>query len=440
MEFQSVIFSGPGRHLHPISTTVPKPLLPIGNKPMIEYALKWCAQAAFASITVAVDEQEYDAVNDFCLKTSDIKAKLVKIPHSTPSGAVLPLLHANGELNPHQDIVVVPCDFITDVDPESLISTIRQQDDNIAVSGVYYRNTLETLETKTLEPDVLFHAVSDDGTELLVDAYERKAVSEAKVLKPRMAMLWRFPEVIATMDLMRSSIFFLKRHVLEFDDIDFNKTFPKVITDIARRTWRHREMRERVSLLKLPPTTLFVRANILSAYTEANRYFLRLKARHAQSQPQEDRKREPNQAAIGNDSMVGANTVVGERSSVKRTAIGNNCTIGKKCRLNGCVILDNVTIDNEVMLENCIIGQGAVIESKSKLNGCSIEGKYVVVSETEAKNEVLKGLSMAAMSDDEFSDVYSASTDESSSEGDMESDEDDSEEFDDDEDDIFDRS
>lgn len=360
---------------------------------------------------------------------------------NTPSGAILPLLRTRGVFNPDQDIVVVPCDFITDVDPETLISAVRLQSDDVAVSGFYYQNTLENLDTKNMERDVLFHASADDNVEVLVDAYERKAVKEAKVLKPRMAMLWRFPEVVASMDYLRSSIFFIKRHVLDFDDIDLDKPLPKVVTSIARRTWRHQRILDRVSVHTLPQKALFVRANNLSAYTEANRHFLRLKARSMQSASAEDRKKEPGQAAIGNDSMLGEGTVVGERSSVKRTAIGRNCTIGKKCRLNGCVILDDVVIDNEVTLENCIIGHGAVVESKSKLVGCTVEGKYTVVTETEAKNEVLKGLSMDAMSEDGFSDVYTELTEDESSDNEDESASDDVDmEFDDDGDDVFDRS
>lgn len=431
-----MILSGPGRNLHPITTNVPKVALPIGNRPMISYALDWCAKAGFSSVHVVADESDSQYVEEIC-RLSKVKPNFVALPNGTPTGAVLPLLKAQNVLKPHRDIVVLPCDFITDVDPESLISAVRLQSDDVAVSAFYYKNVLESLDTKTLARDVLFQAVNDGGR-LLVDAYDRNAVKEAKVLKPRMAMLWRFPEVVVAMDHLRASIVFFRSSTLDFENIDFNKPLHKVVTSIARRTWRHRLLLEKVSVHVLPKDSFFMRANTLAAYTEANRHFLRLKARTMQSASAEERKKEPGQAAIGNDSIVGENTEIGERSSVKRTAIGDGCVIGRKCRLNGCVLLDGVVVLDDTTLENCIIGQGAVIETKSKLVGCTVEGKYIVAAGTEAKNEVLKGLSMASMSDDEFSDVYSDSSEEGTASEDEESDEE--EDVDYGEDDIFDRS
>ena len=51
MEFTAVIVCGKGKALTPFSqarsTGIPKPLLPIANKPMVQYVLDWCLQANF---------------------------------------------------------------------------------------------------------------------------------------------------------------------------------------------------------------------------------------------------------------------------------------------------------------------------------------------------------------------------------------------------------
>lgn len=45
-EFQAVILAGPGDDLSPLtSDTLPKALLPIGNKPIVEGVLKWLEEA-----------------------------------------------------------------------------------------------------------------------------------------------------------------------------------------------------------------------------------------------------------------------------------------------------------------------------------------------------------------------------------------------------------
>ena len=49
-------------------------------------------------------------------------------------------------------------------------------------------------------------------------------------------------------------------------------------------------------------------------------------------------------ASISLDSMVGESTRIGERASIKRSAIGRHCTIGKGVKIVGSVIGDHCVI------------------------------------------------------------------------------------------------
>lgn len=49
---------------------------------------------------------------------------------------------------------------------------------------------------------------------------------------------------------------------------------------------------------------------------------------------------------IGNDSLIGHSTTIGERCSVKRTVVGNHVKIGKGCKLINCVVMDYVVLED----------------------------------------------------------------------------------------------
>lgn len=66
-------------------------------------------------------------------------------------------------------------------------------------------------------------------------------------------------------------------------------------------------------------------------------------------------------ANIGPDCLVGASASVGERSTVKRSAIGSHCVIGKGARLTGCVLM-----------EYCVIEDGYVVVILSELSAMLI--------------------------------------------------------------------
>jgi hypothetical protein len=49
VEFQVVLLAGgPGSRMSPLSTEIPKPLLPIANRPMISYQLEFLERAGFS--------------------------------------------------------------------------------------------------------------------------------------------------------------------------------------------------------------------------------------------------------------------------------------------------------------------------------------------------------------------------------------------------------
>jgi NDP-sugar pyrophosphorylase family protein len=81
---------------------------------------------------------------------------------------------------------------------------------------------------------------------------------------------------------------------------------------------------------------------------------------------------------IGNDSVVGEYTKVGEKSSVKRSIIGAHCVIGKNVKIANSIIMDHVVIEDGVKLDGCIVCNNAKILDGSSLTKCDIAGGYIV--------------------------------------------------------------
>ncbi|ANB13443.1 Gcd1p [Sugiyamaella lignohabitans] len=363
-------------------------------------------------ITVAVSSRHYDEVKCYVEKAHTTEnIEVVAVEDIKHSGQILQQLSSKIS----NDFVVLPCDFITDIDPETLINVHRnnQGGGNALVSGIYYRNNLEAIDKKSLVADYIVHTPDNKSSDpVLLDVYNKEEISGKKALEVRMSMLWRFPYSVVSNKILRASIFFCSHKVLSLLTPDSedntrinaqNKNIDKVVRDIARRSWRHRQPLETVAMNIIPATndlsepTTFIRVNTISAYLEANRYMMRLQAKKLG--PQHNQPAVKGQAAIGADSTLGERTTVSERTSIKRTIIGHDCKIGKKCRITGCVILDGVVIEDDVVLENCVIGKGCNIQSKARLVSCNVEGGYKVAQGFQAKNETLQNLTMESLLD-----------------------------------------
>lgn len=396
-----MICCGKGTNLDPFSnvrnTGITKALLPIGNKPMIEFVLEWCDSAPFSQITIATHSEDFlaitEAVELYKKKRSQEVVGISPINilkfDGENTGGILTQFIGNESTN---DYIFLPCDFVTDLPPQVLIEQYRSRNDEDIAMSVHYYNNYESIDKKSLTH---YYTVYSDDQHLL-DIYSKDSVNATKFLDLRTQMVWKFPYTKVSSKLLDSSIYFFSPDslkVLKEELTDYStKSATKILRDLARRSWKHSEKRGTVSIFNLPTQCSFIRADNIAAYMESNRYVMKLKAKEQLSQQHTAQAKEKGAATVGLDSVVGDDTSLGERTSVKKTVVGKSCTIGSRCRLTGCVLLDGITLEDDVVLENCIVGSNAKIHSKARLTNCNVEGGYTVPKGSQVKGETLANL------------------------------------------------
>lgn len=438
MEFHAVILCGAGHGLSPFSrvrsTGTPKALLPIANRPMVDYVIEWCEKAFFPKITIISDETTKDEIetgfSSYRAKMGvqkDVNIEFIAM-NVESSGALLVNICKHVGLN--KDFVILPCDFITDLPPQVLIEAYRSKSDSDIGLIVNYKNQLNIEDKKNMIFPVNYtiYSNNDDGNCQLLDLYSHEDIEFHKSLPIRTQMTWRYPNSTVSTKLLNSSIFFGSTNILTIlesnankftDSYINNRPLLKIIRDLARRSWKHSKNLQTIALLIIPHQATFIRSNNTATLLEANRYFMKTQASNkAQNLPLQSK--EKGVAHIGLDSLIGTNTTIGEKTNVKRSIIGENCIIGKRVKLTGCLILNGVNIEDDVQLENCIIGHDVVIQSKSKLTNTNVESTHSVPRGTMAKGETLLCLSLEGIvdHDHEYDDSDSEDSDESDSDTD----------------------
>ena len=66
-----------GTRTLPITKTIPKEMLPVGNKPVIQYAVEWCVNAGIQDI-IMITSQQKKALEDYFDKNPELEDVLVK--------------------------------------------------------------------------------------------------------------------------------------------------------------------------------------------------------------------------------------------------------------------------------------------------------------------------------------------------------------------------
>ncbi|KAI3405998.2 GCD1 [Candida oxycetoniae] len=470
MDFTAIVFCGKGKALVPFSelrsTGVPKALLPVANKSILSYVLDWCQMAFFSKIIVVTSEEsaelvqsEIDIYQSIMRKkssgssdTHDIAAAAgagagagagaaSSPPSSSSAPSIIPIevmpftAEHNGKIiynlckntsfrSKTRNFILLPCDFITNLPPQVLLEAFKNRDSGEVGITVSYKNQLDIEDKKSqiFPKNYTVYSNGNSGDLYLLDHYQKEDIDKSKMLQLRTQMCWRYPNSIISTKLLNSGIFLGSNEIFDiiekeadrFTELYFQKReVGKVIRDLARRSWRHSQQKETIGIMIVPSEATFFRVNNLPVWMEANRHFMK---QQAVQRSQAQHPKEKGVAQVGNDALVGENTQLGEKTSVKRSVIGSGCTIGKKVRVTGCLIMDNVVIEDDVQLDNCIIGHDVTIRSKSKLTNCNVESTNEIIANTVSKGDTLLCLSLENIEDvvedsGEFALMSGSSTD-----------------------------
>ncbi|KAI3655850.1 hypothetical protein MP638_007560 [Amoeboaphelidium occidentale] len=125
VEFQAIILAGYGENLSTLSMDTPKALLPIANKPMIEYVLQWLENAGIQEIIVVGQAEHEKELGHYLSKVyeSPYSNSRIDFVVSDDYGTVEAIRAAKDKIR--TDCIIVGCDLITDVSLEFLLEKYR---------------------------------------------------------------------------------------------------------------------------------------------------------------------------------------------------------------------------------------------------------------------------------------------------------------------------
>jgi NDP-sugar pyrophosphorylase family protein len=128
MEKRAVILAGgKGTRLLPYTVTLPKPLVPVGDMPIMEIVIRQLVRAGFARITLACNHQA-ELIRAFFGDGSKWGVAIDYSLETTPLGTMGPLRHIR-DLPPQ--FLVMNGDILTDLDFGELLESHRRDGDRL---------------------------------------------------------------------------------------------------------------------------------------------------------------------------------------------------------------------------------------------------------------------------------------------------------------------
>ncbi|KAJ8270855.1 hypothetical protein GJAV_G00120040 [Gymnothorax javanicus] len=439
MELQAVLMAaGGGSRMMDLTYSMPKPLLPVGNKPLIWYPLNSLEKVGFEEVIVITTKE----VQRLLSPDTKMKLDVVCIPDDTDMGTADALRHIQQKIK--TDVLVVSCDLITDVALHEVVDLFRAHD---ATLSMLMSKTQEFTETvpgqkgkKKGGEQRDFVGVDSSGTRLLFMANEADLDEDLVIRK---SILRKHPRMRLRTGLLDAHLYCLKKSVVHFlaenksissirgelipylvrkqfsksvgsqkdkEDLDQNQkkdTNTNAELHIPskdeeqqqlardRSCWNdHRgDMSEAYHGCKLRcyvhimEEGMCYRVNTLAAYIEANRMAPKLL---------EDPVVHPSaviseRSLVGSDSIIGASCQISDKTSIKRSTIGASTVVREKAKITNSIIMSGVTIEEGCSIQGSVICSNAVIGRGSDIKYCLVGNSQHIEPEAERTNEVIVG-------------------------------------------------
>ncbi|WP_413380176.1 sugar phosphate nucleotidyltransferase [Alkalihalobacillus sp. 1P02AB] len=347
-----IMAGGKGTRLRPLTCKRPKPMVPLLQKPVMQYSIEWLRDCGITDIAVTVQYLP-DVIKDYFGDGSALGVNLTYFEETTPLGTAGSVKQAEQFLD--EPFVVVSGDALTDL---NLIDGIEFHEQN---------DSLVTIFMKQVEDPTEFGVIMTNEQNEIVRFLEKPSWSEV------------FSDTVNTgIYVMDPKIF----TYIEADSmVDFSKeVFPKVLADQA-------------GLYGFEATGYWSDIGNINQYRQAHFDLLDGKVRATLAGTEfgtdiwveghvviEDGAeivgpvsigegtRIRQGAKIGPYTIIGKDSIIDHRASLKRSILWERSYVGDSSELRGVTICEQVQIGPAVRaFEDSIVGSQTVIQEQATL-------------------------------------------------------------------------
>lgn len=349
-----IMAGGSGTRLRPLTSHLPKPMVPVANKPMAEHIVTLLKKHNFTDI-IFTTHYLPQAISDYFGDGSDWGCK---ISYSTEEGRPLGTAGCVKAIQDELDttFLVISGDGLTDIDLTKAIAFHKQ------------KKSKATLVLKRVESPLDYGVVIMDGEQRIQRFVEKPGASEIFSDTVNTGIYILEPEVMLYVVMGREQDFsndlfplLLLRNEPMFGyvadgywcDIGNLQMYRQAHKDILDK-----EMAIDLGLPQIEPGVWVGEGSQIDSSVKLNAPVI-----------------VGRNCRIGSDVVVDPYTVIGdncliqEKASLKQPVIWSNSYIGSETSLRACIICNNATVHRGAeILEGAVIGSTSVIGQEAQVN------------------------------------------------------------------------
>ncbi|PJI09027.1 MULTISPECIES: sugar phosphate nucleotidyltransferase [Clostridium] len=372
-----IMAGGKGTRLRPLTCNIPKPMMPIMQKPIIQYIIELLKKYDITEIGITLQYLS-DEITSYFGNGKKFGVNLQYFIEKSPLGTAGSVRSAEDFLD--ETFVVVSGDALTDINLTKVLQYHKQKKSTVTIVLKKVDIPLEYGVAVTDECGKIDNFIEKPGWS---EIFSDKVNTGIYVMEPKIFKLYNknkkidfskdlFPVLLKNNEpvygYVTNTYWRDIGNIEQFMECNFDVLNEEINVKIDAEkckdgVWMGKDCIIEPNVKIIPPVYIGDNCKILS------------------------------NAEIGPFTVLGRNSIVSEMAALKRSIVFENCYVGKYTQLRGAIVSNNVQIGKGVSIfEECSIGSGSLIGERSIIKaGVKIWPYKVIGSRAIIKTSIMWG-------------------------------------------------
>ena len=351
-----VLAGGIGSRLRPLTTEIPKPLVPVANKPMIDYNLELLRNAGIKGKIVVVTRYLGEKIEQYFNENNHFDDLDIVIPKGIDPIGTADAVRLAADYIDTDNFIVSMADIITSLPLDDFMSFHLE------------KGGIASITLKDVPHPRAFGVIMLNQDSQILLFLEKPIPQELGLA----TLTFSKKETIRLQsNLVNTGIYAFKHDVLDIlgslhDLMDFGKdVFPYLAREYGIYGYARRENYYWMDCGNAT-TYLYTNWDVLRRW--AFPYFPRATHEENNIWINDNWPSFPSSSSIEPPGAFGSNITIGKNTKIKsQSVLGSNVTIGDNCTIVASIIWNNVVIEDNVTMKNTIVCNDAKIPKDSHL-------------------------------------------------------------------------
>lgn len=372
-----IMAGGEGTRLRPLTCNIPKPMMPIMDKPVMEYAVELLKKNGITDIGVTLQYLP-DEITSYFGDGKDFGVNMRYFIEETPLGTAGSVKNAEAFLD--DTFIVISGDALTDIDLSKAIAYHKK------------KQSIATLVLKEVPVPLEFGVVVTDNNGRVTGFLEKPSWSEVFSDKVNTGIYILEPQIFN---------YFEKEQKFDFS----NDLFPILLHEkrpmfgyVAEGYWCDIGNIEQYIRCHFDILKSLVKVNIKGEKYKDGIWVgenCEISPNATISTPVYigSGSKIYDGAQIGPYTILGKSNIVSNNATIKRSVIFDNCYVGDNAQVRGAVLCKKVQLESKVsVFEEAAVGDDTLIREKALVKpGIKIWPNKVIEASTVVKENVIWG-------------------------------------------------